>query len=61
MHVENRKNMVSKEKKNEAPVLPPLEIITVDILAELRLRAHTVFFSPFSLNLQRALSHVIPL
>lgn len=41
-------------------MLPPLEIITVDILAELRSHAHSVFFFPFSLNLQRAFSHIIP-
>ena len=59
MNVENRKKWDVK-KKWKAPVLPPLEIITVDILAELRSHAHTVFFSAFSLNLQRAFSHIIP-
>lgn len=60
MNVENRKKCDVKKKKMKSTWLPPLEIITVDILAELRSHAHTVFFSPFSLNLQRAFSHIIP-
>lgn len=41
-----------KKENEKTPVFPPLEIIAVDILLELRLHAHTIFLPAFSPNLQ---------